>query len=346
MRRIKHTVLKLSFMGMVFFSAICCYSGKAKCLIIAHRGASGYLPEHTLEAKAMAHALGADYLEQDVVLTKDNQPVILHDIYLDEVSDVAQTFPGRNRPDGRYYVIDFTLAEIKSLNLTERFDRMKKEVIYSKRFPIDTGIAFKIPTLEEEIKFIQGLNRSTGRNVGIYVELKSPRFHRREGKEMTPIVLDTLEKYGYKDRHSDCYLQCFDPMELRDLKNKYKSDLKRVQLIAIEEDKIDGIKSQEFAEMFTRDGLRKIKEYADAIGPHKEGLWEKDKDFKAKYKNFVKNAHALGLKVHPYTFRSDELPPYVKRFDELLRIFINEFGVDGIFTDFPDKVSHRSSPRT
>lgn len=91
-------------------------------VVIAHRGASGYLPEHSLPAKAMAYAQGADYLEQDLVMTKDNELVVLHDHYLDRVTDVAERFPDRARKDGRYYAIDFTLPEIKSLKFTEGFD--------------------------------------------------------------------------------------------------------------------------------------------------------------------------------------------------------------------------------
>lgn len=91
-------------------------------IVIAHRGASGYLPEHTLPAKAMAYAQGADYLEQDLVMTKDDELIVLHDHYLDRVTDVAKRFPDRARKDGRYYAIDFTLAEIKSLKFTEGFE--------------------------------------------------------------------------------------------------------------------------------------------------------------------------------------------------------------------------------
>src|SRR5688500_2812370 len=91
-------------------------------LVIAHRGASGYLPEHTIAAKAYAHALGADYIEQDLVLSKDDVPVVLHDIHLDTVTDVAKRFTDRKRADGRYYALDFTLAELKQLRVTERFN--------------------------------------------------------------------------------------------------------------------------------------------------------------------------------------------------------------------------------
>ena len=139
----------------------------ARPLVIAHRGASGYLPEHTLEAKSYAYALGADYIEQDLVLSKDDIPVVLHDIYLDTVTDVAKRFPRRKRADGRYYALDFTVAELKQLRVTERFNVKTGERVFPRRFPA-TQASFQISTFEEELQLLQGLNRSTGRNVGIY----------------------------------------------------------------------------------------------------------------------------------------------------------------------------------
>src|ERR1043165_1359827 len=94
----------------------------ASPIVIAHRGASGYLPEHTLAAKALAYGLGADYLEQDIVLSKDDVPVVLHDIYLDTVTDWSRRFPERKRSDGRFYALDLSLAELKQLRVTERFN--------------------------------------------------------------------------------------------------------------------------------------------------------------------------------------------------------------------------------
>lgn len=128
-------------------------------IVIAHRGASGYLPEHTLPAKAMAYAQGADYLEQDLVMTKDDNLVVLHDHYLDRVTDVADRFPDRARKDGRYYAIDFTLDEIKSLKFTEGFDieNGKKVQTYPGRFPMGKS-DFRVHTFEEEIEFVQGLS--------------------------------------------------------------------------------------------------------------------------------------------------------------------------------------------
>jgi glycerophosphoryl diester phosphodiesterase len=135
--------------------------------VIAHRGASGYLPEHTLEAVALAYGMGADFIEQDLVLTKDGIPVVLHDIHIDTVTDVVQKFPDRKRDDGRYYAIDFTLAELKQLNAHERINHRTGQPSFPGRFPLNQSI-FKIPTLEEELQFIAGLYKCSGNSVGFY----------------------------------------------------------------------------------------------------------------------------------------------------------------------------------
>ena len=157
--------MKMIFLISIIFVSSLSFAGcvkkmNDKPIIIAHRGASGYLPEHTLECKAMAFGMNPDYIEQDVVLTKDNHPVVIHDHYLDTVSDVDRVFPGRKRSDGRYYVIDFTLEEIRKLRLRERIDLKTGNCVYPKRFPGETIIDFKIPTLEEEIQLIQGDRKS------------------------------------------------------------------------------------------------------------------------------------------------------------------------------------------
>ena len=120
-------------------------------IVIAHRGASGYLPEHTLAAKALAHAMGADYIEQDVVLTKDGVAVVLHDIHLDTVTNVSTVYPGRAREDGRYYALDFTLNEVKRLTVNERIDLKTRKPVYHRRFPVGKS-HFQVPTLAEEIE--------------------------------------------------------------------------------------------------------------------------------------------------------------------------------------------------
>ena len=187
-------------------------------VVIAHRGASGYLPEHTLPAKALAHAMGADYLEQDVVATRDDELVVLHDIHLDRVTDVAERFPGRERDDGRFYVRDFDLAEIRLLRVHERRDEQGRPV-YPKRFA-SADEPFHVHTLAEEIRFIHRLNETTGRTAGIYPEIKAPAWHREEGVDIAPGLLEILDRSGYS-RHSDpVYVQCFDVAEVRRLRNE------------------------------------------------------------------------------------------------------------------------------
>src|SRR5690606_6405853 len=171
--------------------------GATQAVVVAHRGASGYLPEHTLASKAMAYAMGADYLEQDVVMTRDDQLIVMHDITLDRTTDVAARFPDRHRADGHYYSIDFTLAEIPSLQISEGVSDGKQ--IYPGRFPAGRS-SFRVHTFAEEIEFIQGLNHSTGREVGIYPEIKSPAFFHAEGKDLSSAVIAVLKHYGYTQR--------------------------------------------------------------------------------------------------------------------------------------------------
>ena len=150
-------------------------------IIIAHRGASGYLPEHTLAAKALAYCQGADYLEQDVVLTRDDHPVVLHDIHLDTVTNVADVFPDRQRADGRFYAIDFTLAELRQLKASERIDLNTGQAVYPNRFPVGSA-AFGVPTLAEEIELVQGLNKTLGRQVGNLSRNQVARLASRTGE--------------------------------------------------------------------------------------------------------------------------------------------------------------------
>ncbi|EAP96470.1 glycerophosphodiester phosphodiesterase [Vibrio splendidus] len=321
-------------------------------LVIAHRGASGYLPEHTLPAKALAYAMKPDYIEQDVVMTKDDQLVVLHDHYLDRVTDVADRFPDRARADGRYYAIDFTLAEIKSLKVTEGFnlDEQGKRVAgYPTRFPMWQS-DFRVATFAEEIELIQGLNKTLGYDVGIYPEIKAPWFHRHEGKDISKAVLATLQQYGYLSKDDKVYLQCFDANELQRINDELmpamEMDLKLVQLMAYTDwnetmtYKGDKATPYSYDWMFEKGGMAKVASYADGIGPWKPMLVD-DASTKDNIiiKPLMKSAKDVGLDVHPYTFRADpgRIPAYADNFDGMLDVFYNQVKVDGVFTDFPDK---------
>ena len=293
----------------------------SKKIVIAHRGASGYLPEHTLESKAMAFAMNSNFIEQDLVLSKDDIPIVIHDIYLDDVTDVAIKFPERKRKDKRFYVIDFMFDELQTLKVTERFNPKTGKQVYPNRFPKGKG-NFKLHSFEEELQLIQGLNKSTGKNIGIYPEIKEPEFHQKEGKDLTKIVLKTLSDYGYKSKKDSCILQCFDAKELERIRVKLKSELFLVQLI-------------EFPEETKQ--LKHFATYADGIGPWYKQILKKKENGIWKFTSLVSDAHKLDLKVHPYTFRADSLEEF-STFEEMMQTLLMDANVDGAFTDFPDLV--------
>jgi glycerophosphoryl diester phosphodiesterase len=290
-------------------------------IVVAHRGASGYVPEHTMEAKAMAYAMHPDYIEQDLVLSKDNVPVVIHDIHLDEVTNVAEVFPDRKRKDERYYVIDFTFEEIQQLKVYERFDHKTGKQFYPNRFPKGKG-NFRLHSFQQEIELIQGLNQSTGNHIGIYPEIKDPAFHHENGKDIAKITLEILSEYGYKTKANKCIFQCFDAKELERIRKDLKSDLFLIQLIEFPE---ETKKLQHFAT------------YADGIGPWYKQIIDKKVDDKWQFTSLVEDAHKLGLKVHVYTFRADQLGDF-SSFEEHVNTLLFEANIDGCFTDFPDKV--------
>jgi glycerophosphoryl diester phosphodiesterase len=296
-------------------------------IVIAHRGASGYLPEHTLAAKALAHGLGADYLEQDVVATRDSQLVVLHDLYLDDVTDVALKFAGRHRSDGRHYVVDFDLAELKTLTVFERRAHGTSAAKYPARFPADTGL-FGIATLAEELQLVGGLNRSTGRIAGIYTEIKDPVWHRRHGIDLSSLVLAELRAFGYSSDDDSAFVQCFDATELVRVKQELGCRLPLVQLVGPE---------AEYAALLTAKGLQSVSRYAYGLGPHYSQLVEVvEEGRRARAGGLAQQAHGAGLRVHAYTFRRDDLPPYSRTIEDLLELFFADVGVDGVFSDHPD----------
>jgi glycerophosphoryl diester phosphodiesterase len=303
-------------------------------VVIAHRGACGYLPEHTLPAKALAHAQGADYLEQDVVATKDDELVVLHDIHLDRISNVASRYPKRARADGRYYVRDFELDELRTLSVNHRRDEHGNAV-----YPGRSGAATEklgIHTLAEELTFIAHLNEATGRRAGVYPEIKRPAWHKQQGVDIAPQMLRVLAQFGYESADDAAYVQCFDAAELRRLREDLGCRLKLVQLIGENSWNESG---DDFDRLRTKRGLKSIAGVADAIGPwlqHTYKLTPKLK--KPTSSGLVENAHGLGLAVHPYTLRVDDLPTDFANVALLLQFLLAKLNVDGIFSDFPDVV--------
>ena len=302
-------------------------------VVIAHRGASGYLPEHTLPAKALAYEMGADYLEQDVVATRDNELVVLHDIHLDRVTNVAELFAGRHRDSGRYYVRDFTLDEIRQLSVHERTNADGSRV-YPDRYQ-GNGDRYHVHTFAEELAYIASLQSRDGRSVGIYPEIKRPAWHRAEGVDITPLFLDLLRDFGYESHSDPVYVQCFDDQELVRIREICGCELKLIQLIG---ENSWGEAETDYDALRSAEGLAQIAKTADGVAPWINQLFRADQDGAIEDAGFVSLAHDLGLAVHPYTFRKDDFPAEFEGFSSLLSFAFDELSVDGLFTDFPDIV--------
>ena len=305
MKRFRTFVLMLIVASFAFALA-------SEVVVIAHRGASGYLPEHTLEAYALAYGLGADFIEPDLVLTSDGVLIALHDTTLESTTDVAQVFPERAREDGRFYAIDFTLQEIKQLRVQERRGA-DGQPAFPNRFPQDRA-AFDIPTHAELIELVQGMNQTTGRNVGIYPELKSPAWHADEGMPMEEILLAELSEYGYEGPDARVFVQSFEFESLERLR-ELGTELPLVMLIW----------SPDHA---TEEAFDRWATVADGVGPWK-GLVEASPEV-------VAMAHARGMKVHPWTFRADVVPDKYPTIEQELATYFGVYLVDGVFTDFVD----------
>ncbi|MEZ5864478.1 MAG: glycerophosphodiester phosphodiesterase [Geminicoccaceae bacterium] len=297
-------------------------------LVIAHRGASGYLPEHTAEAQMLAVGLGADFVELDVVLSRDGVPVVLHDLTLDATTDVAARFPERARADGRFYAIDFDLAELATLEVGERVDPRTGEAVFPGRFPLARG--FRLPTLDRTIDLVQGLEASTGRLIGLYVEVKRPLFHRQEGQDISRVVLEALAAAGYGGASDGrLYLQGFDWAETQRIRAELGYAGPLVQLIG-GNDWADAA-GTDYVALLGDAGLARLAGTVDGIGVP-IGLVL---DPAGESTGLAERAAALGLAVHAYTLRADRLPGWAADMAELVGR-LEAVGVDGFFADQPD----------
>ncbi|MDX2225147.1 MAG: glycerophosphodiester phosphodiesterase [Rhodospirillaceae bacterium] len=309
-----------------------------KPLVIAHRGASGHLPEHTLEAYALAIDMGADYIEPDLVMTKDGVPIARHENELSDTTDVAAKYPGRKAAktiDGRaaegWFSEDFTLAEIRTLRAKERV---------AGRSRANDG-KFAVPTLAEVLELANRKGAARGRVVGVYPETKHPSYFRGIGLPIEPALLRALSDAGRNRADGGVFIQSFEVGNLQALAGETQVPL--VQLLGGPDERPY---DQELAgapltygDMATDAGLRAIARYAAGIGPFKAYIVPMDRDGRtAAPTDFVARAHAAGLKVHSYTFRSDApfLPAAYGGDPAAEYCLFFGLGVDGVFSDFPD----------
>lgn len=310
-------------------------------IVIAHRGASGERPEHTLAGYERAIAQGADFIEPDLVLTKDGVLVARHENEISETTDVADhpEFAGRKttkRIDGKavtgWFTEDFTLAELKTLRAKERIPRLRGTA-YDGRFDI--------PTFEEILKLLARVNKGRAHPVGVYPETKHPSYFASIGLPHEAPLLALLDKYGYRGRAAPVFIQSFETGNLKAL--RAKSDLPLIQLMDGEGGPADD-PALTYAAMATPAGLKAIAAYADGIGPNKTMVIPRGTlGTLGQPTRLVGDAHAAGLKVHPWTFRRENyfLPLAGKRglnpaghgdLAAEIAVYLAT-GIDGLFSD-------------
>jgi glycerophosphoryl diester phosphodiesterase len=295
--------------------------GGASPLIIGHRGASGHRPEHTLESYRLAVEMGADYIEPDLVATKDGVLVARHENEIGGTTDAADRFPDRKttktidgRPVTGWFTEDLTLAELRTLRARERLVFRSHD--FDGRFPV--------PTLDDVIDLAKRLTQETGRPVGIYPETKHPAYFASIGLALEPRLVATLERHGWNTAGAPVFIQSFEAGSLKTLKTL--TPLPLVQLLDAQ------------AAPLTDARLREIAGYARAVGLHQRLIVPAGRDGGTlPPTDVVARAHVAGLLVHVWTLRDEPVflsSSYHGHPEEEYRQF-TDLGVDGIFTDFP-----------
>lgn len=313
-------------------------AGFEKPLILGHRGASGYRPEHTLESYRLAIKMGADYIEPDLVMTKDGVLVARHENEISETTDVAQKFPDRKKTkeiDGEkitgWFTEDLTLKEIKTLRAKERLEF--RDQSYNGKF--------EVPTFDEVLDLLKSEQKKHKRPLGVYPETKHPSYFAAIGLPMEKAVVAALEKHGLNQASSPVFIQAFE----LDILKKLKA-LTPVPLILLygspDSPPWDFVLKKDrrtFRDLTQPAALKELSTIIAGIGPAK-GYIIPTNNFGERLKptSLVADAHAAGLQVHPYTFRKEEifLPATYKGNTEAEYLEFFEQGVDGVFTDFPD----------
>jgi glycerophosphoryl diester phosphodiesterase len=307
-------------------------------LVIAHRGASGHCPEHTLAAYELAIEMGADFIEPDLVITQDGVLIARHESELGKTTDVADRpdFAERRttkRIDGievtGWFTEDFLLEEIKALRTRER---------HPFRDHSHDG-RFQIATFEEILELAVRRSGEVGRTIGVYPETKHPSYFRALGLPLEEPLLAALERVGWTDREAPVFLQSFETGNLRELRQR--TGVRLIQLLDVEGqpwDLADSDDPRTFRHLATPEGLAWIATYADGIGPNKRLIVPVEADGRLlSPTSLVEDAHQAGLQVHPWTFRSDPrfLASGYDRPEREYEMFYG-LGVDGVFSDFPD----------
>jgi glycerophosphoryl diester phosphodiesterase len=338
--------------GVMAAAAVQAGEDEAKPIVIGHRGASGYVPEHTLVSYFIAIQMGADYVEPDLVSTRDGVPVARHENDISATTNVAghPEFAARRTtktidgvPITGWFTEDFTLAELKTLRAKERIPQLRPG---NARF----DGKLEVPTLEEVLALVQAVNsrRRHDRPVGVYPETKHPTYFAGIGLAMEERLVKTLHRHGYRGRKAPVFIQSFEVGNLKRMARM--TDLPLVQLLDASGRPFDFTLAGDprtYADLAKPAGLAEIARYAGGIGVNKSLMIPRTPEgFLGAATTLVKDAHAQGLIVHGWTFRAEnsflpkdfqsssdplalgDLEGEVKRFLEL--------GMDGFFTDQAD----------
>ncbi len=294
-------------------------------IVIAGQGDVSPLTGNTLSSFVLAAATGADYIEQQVVMTKDDKLITFDDIYLDTMTNVVKVFPERKRDDGRYYVIDFTLAEIQRLNLLHP--------------GLDTPVRMQIPTLDDTLNLDTILEEKLGNIIGIYLEIKKPWFHLNEGKDISNTTLIALKRFGYSTIEQNIYLACYDPEELqrihKHLMPEHLIDLKLVQKIDTSDDsetkRLENAKwaTYDYDWMYTQFGLKVIKNYADAVSFTDTHILSNNG---LALSEFITAIMAMKIELHAVIHDETSTPQTENSFDTLLEQLYFDIGVKAVTT--------------
>lgn len=330
---------------------------RRRSLVIGHRGASGYRPEHTLAAYDLAARMGADFMEPDLVPTKDGVLICRHEPEIGGTTDVSTRpeFASRRTtrlldgvPVTGWFTEDFTLSEIKTLRAVERLPQVRQHnTLFDGRF--------EVPTLVELLELRRRLSRELGRELGVYPETKHPTYFQAAGLALEARLVDVLRRYGLNRSDSPVFVQSFEVTNLRQLR-ALGLRTPAVQLLSAAGSPFDTVAAgtgPSYADLSGPAGLAGIARYAQGIGPDKLQVIPRNADGTLGSPTaLVPDAHGAGLLVHPYTFRAENaflpvdyrvtVPPagapvptdYGRAIDE--QVSYLEAGVDGVFTDQSD----------
>jgi glycerophosphoryl diester phosphodiesterase len=308
-------------------------------LVIAHRGASGHRPEHTLESYGLGIEMGADFIEPDLVITRDRVLIARHENEISQTTDVADRPEFADRKTTRrisghevtgWFTEDFTLAEIKTLRARERLPFRDHS----------RDGQFQIPTFEEVLDLALRQSAEAGRAIGVYPETKHPSYFRSLGLPLEEPLLAALEKQGWTEKDAPVFIQSFETGNLRELRKR--SAVPLIQLLDEAGRPWDFTEAGDlrtYRDLARPEGLAWIATYADGIGPNKRLIVPLDHDRQLQPPTtLVEDAHRVGLQVHPWTFRSEPelLAPGYGRQPEREYEQFYALGVDGVFSDFPE----------